>query len=197
MKEDTILNFCWPFKLDEVYTCAYLESAFSKEECEKIIKIGKNKKLIKGRTSEDKSTKRLRKSKITWLSHMDDMDWVFRRCTDIINDLNNKFFKFDLYGFNEGFQFTNYKAPDGKYGRHVDRGTHIPVRKLSVSIQLTDPSEYEGGDLYLYDEDKGMLMNKSQGTLILFPSFVLHEVTPITKGERNSLVAWITGPNFK
>jgi PKHD-type hydroxylase len=68
---------------------------------------------------------------------------------------------------------------------------------LSVSIQLTDPSEYEGGDLYLYDEDKGMLMNKSQGTLILFPSFVLHEVTPITKGERNSLVAWITGPNFK
>jgi PKHD-type hydroxylase len=60
------------------------------------------------------------------------------------------------------------------------------VRKLSVSIQLTDPKEYEGGELYLYDDDKGTLMDKKQGTLILFPSYVLHEVMPVIKGERNS-----------
>ena len=65
------------------------------------------------------------------------------------------------------------------------------VRKLSVSIQLTDPEEYEGGELYLYDGDKGTLMDKKQGTLILFPSYVLHEVMPVTKGERNSLVSGV------
>jgi PKHD-type hydroxylase len=57
----------------------------------------------------------------------------------------------------------------------------MPVRKLSISIQLTDPEKYEGGELYLYDNDKGNLMSKTQGTLIMFPSYVLHEVMPVTK----------------
>jgi PKHD-type hydroxylase len=73
----------------------------------------------------------------------------------------------------------------------------MAVRKLSISIQLTNPEEYEGGELYLYDEDKGTLMSKEQGTLIIFPSYVLHEVMPVTKGERNSLVTWVTGKQFK
>jgi len=75
----------------------------------------------------------------------------------------------------------------------------MPVRKLSISIQLTDPEEYEGGELKLYDGDdkEAQVMDKTQGTLIIFPSYVLHEVMPITKGTRNSLVTWITGKQFK
>ena len=111
--------------------------------------------------------------------------------------LNERFFGFDIFGINEGFQFTNYKAPGDKYGKHVDRSFDFIVRKLSVSIQLTDPKEYNGGELYLYDSDKGTLMDKKQGTLIIFPSYVLHEVMPVTKGERNSLVTWVTGNQFK
>jgi hypothetical protein len=49
------------------------------------------------------------------------MEWVFRRVTDIILNLNERFFGFDIFGLNEGFQFTNYKAPSDKYGKHVDR----------------------------------------------------------------------------
>jgi PKHD-type hydroxylase len=74
---------------------------------------------------------------------------------------------------------------------------NMPVRKLSISIQLTNPDEYEGGELYLYQSDKGELMDKTQGTLIMFPSYVLHEVMPVTKGTRNSLVTWVTGKQFK
>jgi PKHD-type hydroxylase len=96
------------------------------------------------------------------------MDWVFRRVTDITLSLNERFFKFDLFGLNEGFQFTNYEAPSGKYGKHVDRVINTPVRKLSISIQLTDSEEYKGGALYLYDDDKGTLMDKTQGTRIIF-----------------------------
>ena len=161
----------------------------------KIIKIAKDKGLIKG-TTRGKSD--ARQSKVCWLYASDDLDWAFRKITDIVLNLNDRFFQFDIFGLSEGFQFTNYKAPSGKYGKHVDRGFNTVIRKLSLSIQLTDPEEYEGGELKLYTGEKdGQIMDKSQGTLIIFPSYILHEVMPITKGERNSLVTWVTGKQFK
>jgi PKHD-type hydroxylase len=194
LHEPKFENSSWNFELDQTNLYAFWNNAFSKEECQTIINIAKNKGLIKGKTKEESD---VRDSKISWLYPIDKMDWVFRRVTDITLNLNERFFKFDLFGLNEGFQFTNYEAPSGKYGKHVDRGMNMSVRKLSISVQLTNPEEYEGGELYLYDDDKGTLMDKTQGTLILFPSYVLHEVIPVTKGERNSLVTWVTGKQFK
>jgi PKHD-type hydroxylase len=194
VKEPTFENSSWNFGLDQINLYAFWNNAFSKEECQKIINIAKDKGLIKGKT---KSESDVRDSKISWLYPIDGMDWVFRRITDITLNLNERFFQFDLFGINEGLQFTNYEAPSGKYGKHVDRGMSTPVRKLSISIQLTDPEEYEGGELNLYDGDKETLMDKTQGTLIIFPSYVLHEVMPVTKGTRNSLVTWVTGKQFK
>ena len=194
IKKPKFENSSWNFELDQVNFYAFCKNAFSKEECQTIINIAKDKGLIKG-TTGGKSD--VRDSKISWLYPIDNIDWVFRRVTDITLNLNERFFKFDLFGLNEGFQFTNYEAPSGKYGKHVDRAINMSVRKLSISIQLTNPEEYEGGELYLYDNDKGTVMDKEQGTLIIFPSYVLHEVMPVTKGERNSLVTWVTGKQFK
>jgi PKHD-type hydroxylase len=193
-KKNNNINSSWNLELDQVNLYAFWNNAFSKEECEKIINIAKDKDLIKGKT---KGEMNIRESKISWLLPSDDMDWVFRRVTGIIINLNERFFKFDIFGLNEGFQFTTYEAPSGKYGKHVDCSIDIPVRKLSISIQLTNPEEYEGGELYLYNSDKGTSMDKTQGTLIIFPSYVLHEVMPVTKGKRNSLVTWVTGKQFK
>jgi PKHD-type hydroxylase len=193
-KELKFKNSSWNFEVDQVNLYAFWNNAFSKEECQTIINIAKDKGLIKGKTRGESD---VRDSKISWLYPTDNLDWVFRRVTDITLNLNERFFKFDLFGLNEGFQFTNYEAPSGKYGKHVDRGINMAVRKLSISIQLTNPDEYEGGELYLYQGDKGDLMDKTQGTLIVFPSYILHEVMPVTKGERNSLVTWVTGKQFK
>jgi PKHD-type hydroxylase len=197
IKKPKFENSSWNFELDQVNLYAFCNNAFSKEECQIIINIAKNKGLIKGTIRGD--IEYVRDSKISWLYPVDGMDWVFRRVTDITLNLNERFFKFDLFGLNEGFQFTNYEAPSGKYGKHVDRGINIPVRKLSISIQLTNPDEYKGGELKLYDgdDDEAIVMDKTQGTLIIFPSYVLHEVMPVTKGERNSLVTWVTGKQFK
>jgi|TARA_R110002020_G_scaffold253266_1_gene467015 PKHD-type hydroxylase len=194
-------NPCWNFKLDHIQPYAFWENAFTKIECESIIKIAKKKGLTQGKsgaTLQDSiNNKDSRQSKICWLYASDDMDWVFRKVTDIVLSLNKQFFQFNLFGLSEGFQFTNYVAPSDKFKKHIDRNINFPVRKLSMSIQLTDPKKYEGGELVLYNNEKGDIVNKEQGTLILFPSFILHEVTPITKGERNSLVSWVTGDNFK
>lgn len=187
-------NPSWNFYLDKVNTYAYWEKVFTKEECEKIIKIAKKKGLIKGKTTMESD---VRKSQICWLYASDDLDWVFRKITDIVLNLNDRFFQFDLHGLNEGLQFTNYKAPSNKYGKHIDRAFNTIIRKLSLSIQLTDPKEYEGGELFLYESEEGTEMKKEQGTLLLFPSYILHEVKPVTKGERNSLVSWVTGKQFK
>ena len=199
LHEPKFENSSWNFELDQINLYAFWNNAFSKEECQTIINIAKDKGLIKGTTFNDDKIKNVRDSKISWLYPVDGMDWVFRRVTDIVLNLNERFFKFDLFGINEGFQFTNYEAPSGKYGKHVDRSINIPVRKLSISIQLTNPDEYEGGELKLYDGDdeEAIIMDKTQGTLIMFPSYVLHEVMPVTKGERNSLVTWVTGKQFK
>jgi len=197
IKQFTFENSSWNFELDQINLYAFWNNAFSKEECQKIINIAKDKGLVKGTTFNDYKKKDVRDSKISWLYPVDGIDWVFRRVTDITLNLNERFFKFDLFGLNEGFQFTNYEAPSGKYGKHVDRGMNMCVRKLSISIQLTNPKEYEGGELKLYDDEEETVMDKTQGTLIIFPSYVLHEVMPVTKGERNSLVTWITGKQFK
>jgi PKHD-type hydroxylase len=189
-----INNPSWNLYLDKVYDYAYWENAFTKEECKKIIKIAKDKGLSKGLTPNKED---IRLSDITWLYSTDDLEWAFRKITDIVLNLNSRFFKFDIFGLNEGLQFTNYKAPTGKYEKHIDRSLNNIVRKLSLSIQLTDPKKYEGGELILYQDEKGAEMKKEQGTLVLFPSYTLHEVKPVTKGERNSLVAWVTGKQFK
>ena len=189
-----INNPSWNFYLDKVNSYAYWEKAFTKEECNKIIKIAKDKGLIKGTTNNKSDA---RSSQISWLYSSDDLNWVFRRITDIVLNLNDRFFQFDLHGLNEGLQFTNYKAPSDKYDKHIDRSLDFTIRKLSLSIQLTNPKEYKGGELFLYEDEKGTEMKKEQGTLILFPSYILHEVKPITKGERNSLVSWVTGKQFK
>jgi PKHD-type hydroxylase len=195
IKEPKFDNSSWNFELDKVHLYAFWNNAFSKEECQTIINIAKDKVLVKGTTMGESD---VRDSKISWLYPVDKMEFVFRRVTDIVLNLNEKYFKFDLFGLNEGFQFTNYEAPSGKYGKHIDRAINTSVRKLSISIQLTNPEDYEGGELKLYDgEEEGTVMDKSQGTLIMFPSYVLHEVMPITKGERNSLVTWVTGKQFK
>ena len=189
-----VKNSCWNFELDKVHHYAFLENAFTKKECELIIGIAKKKGLSEGTTLGKTN---IRDSKISWLYPADDMEWVFAKVTDIVLNLNKQFFNFDLFGLNEGFQFTNYVAPSNKYGQHIDKAYNGLVRKLSLSVQLTEPKEYEGGELFLYEGKNGDEMNKEQGTLILFPSYVLHEVKPVTKGERNSLVSWVTGKQFK
>ena len=195
MKEKKIYfpSSSWNLESDPVHFYAYCNKAFSKKECSKIIDIANKKGLIQGTTYGKTDA---RKSQISWLYPVDDMKWVFQRVRDLALDINKKYFKFDIFGLNEGFQFTNYKAPSDKYKKHVDRGHNRPVRKLSITIQLTDPKKYEGGEFLLYDDHPGTIMDRDQGKLIIFPSYVLHEVKPVTKGERNSLVCWVTGKPF-
>jgi len=186
----------WTLQTDHVHNWAYEDSVFTPEECAKIIGIG-NQKLQDGKVYGGHVLKEVRDSQISWLSPEDDMDWVYRRVTDVVTTLNSKFFKFDLFGFVEGFQFTRYDAPSGHFDAHLDKSVNGRLRKLSITIQLSSPEDYEGGDLALYVDKNPDLAPKALGKLIAFPSYVLHEVLPVTKGTRYSLVTWVAGTPFR
>jgi len=190
--------FCtsWPFELDNRYNCAFYNDVFNKEECEKIVEIGKKYKLEKAPVYGN-NPKGFRNSEICWLYPNKELEFAYKRITDVIINLNKQFFGFDLQGISEPMQFTSYKSPGGNFGKHIDSGMGMLLRKLSASIQLSNPDDYEGGEVNLYLNEDPETMTKEQGSLVLFPSFVMHEVKPVTKGERNSLVVWVTGPKFK
>lgn len=190
-------NSSWAFQIDRTHDWAFINNVFTPEECKKIIEIGESKLLKKAKVNINNDLSDIRNSEISWLYSVDDMDWAFRRVTEAINHLNNNFFNFDLFGFVEGFQFTKYKGPSGFYGLHMDKMFDGTIRKLSLTIELSDPQSFKGGDLVLQVGKEPNVMEKQQGKLVAFPSYILHEVKPVTKGTRYSLVSWITGNPYK
>jgi PKHD-type hydroxylase len=109
--------------------------------------------------------------------------------------LNKEFYSFDLYGLVEAFQYTVYDDQEGgHYGWHVDLGGNdVEPRKISISLQLTDPERYKGCELEVEAGNGCYVAERARGTLIAFPSYVLHRVTPIESGVRKSLVIWVSG----
>lgn len=141
--------------------------------------------------------KNVRRSQVSWMSNTPDTVWVFERLADVASKLNAQFFRFDLTGFGELLQLTNYdQSEHGMYGWHQDYNAKIS-RKLSLVLQLTDPSQYEGGNLQIMTGGEPENVRKQRGLIAAFPSYVLHQVTPVTQGNRQSLVAWVSGPAFK
>jgi PKHD-type hydroxylase len=139
----------------------------------------------------------IRRSQVSWLSNTPETRWVFEKLGFIASRLNANHFGFDLTGFGESLQLTHYdQSENGMYGWHQDYNAGVS-RKLSLVLQLSDPSEYEGGNLQLKTESEPLTVKKQRGLVIAFPSYVLHQVTPVIQGNRQSLVAWVSGPQFK
>jgi PKHD-type hydroxylase len=170
-----------------------VDNIFTPEQCAQIIDLG-NTKLQPATTLGLNND--WRKSQVAWL-YATDIEFAFRQMTGAILTVNERFFKFDLFGLAEGLQFTRYDAPTDHYGMHADKIYNNVVRKLSVTIQLSNPEDYEGGELVLHQGKDPVVMPKELGKMIVFPSWALHEVRPVTKGTRYSLVAWVTGKPFK
>jgi PKHD-type hydroxylase len=175
-------------------------AGFTDEEINKIISIGDNLTIRNATVGGDGDLNtNIRSSKTGWIGLTPDTNFIYDRIGYIARQLNGQFFDLDLWGFVEDIQYTIYDSKDDHYTWHLDRGgkTSNTPRKLSIVLQLSDPSEYEGGDLEIFDRATPTKVDKQKGLIAAFPSFVLHRVTPVTKGVRKTLVVWLTGPRFK
>jgi PKHD-type hydroxylase len=141
----------------------------------------------------------LRKSKVFWIPKVKQNDWIYTRVLNLVAEANDKFFHFDISDISEHIQFTRYDDGE-KYDWHVDFGGELQaLRKLSLVVQLSDSCEYEGGELQFGNstDDKLEVADKNKGCTVIFPSYMRHRATEVTKGTRCSLVVWISGPPFR
>jgi predicted 2-oxoglutarate/Fe(II)-dependent dioxygenase YbiX len=184
---------------------AYLTKVFSDEEINLIEEIGEKEKKIKANIDSDENSvvnEKIRKSTISWIKQTYENLWIFQRIEDSIKYLNDRFYNYSLDSYSE-IQYTCYDAKKSHYDWHTDidyNSLSGSTRKLSVSILLSNIKDYEGGDFQYYKgglRDHESITEQEKGNMIVFPSFLLHRVTPVTKGVRKSLVVWMEGPHFK
>ena len=198
------------------------KKAISNHLCDEIVKYANLKNFEKDTVGSPKkelnleeyqnNLKQIRDSNVVWLNEQ----WVHNEIIPYVTQANiNANWNFELNGF-ESLQFTKYDVGQF-YDWHPDQFEPVneednpkkTIRKLSVSVLLSDEKDYEGGDLQFRDQVDGInrdpfistkistVEEKSRGTVIVFPSFMWHRVTPVTKGSRYSLVMWNTGYPFR
>ena len=138
----------------------------------------------------------LRRSQVMWIKPGTN-DWIYDKLTGAIQQINLNRYKFDITGFQTELQLANYEG-EGFFEWHMDFGAgDISNRKLSITVQLSAPGEYEGGELQFMINQNIVSAPKEKGTAIIFPSFALHRVTKVTSGSRKSIVGWIAGPPYR
>ena len=188
----------------------YFKKAISIQTCKKILKAGR-KKIINTAYVTEKSVLDIKKRncKLAWINDK----WIYDIINPFIHAANKKAGWNFQWDWNESCQFTIYEK-DHYYGWHIDQTKPVKqanknmngkIRKLSLTLQLTNKEEYEGGDFQFkwIDNSKKGLLNvitvddaKEIGTIIIFPSFIYHQILPIIKGKRESLVNWSLGQAF-
>jgi len=146
----------------------------------------------------DETAYSIRNSQIKWINPTDDSQWLYDKIINMVVEANASMWGFNLYSVVDSIQYTKYSEGGGHYDWHMDIGPgSISHRKVSITTQLSDPSEYEGGDLELWYGGEIIKIPKNKGLTVIFPSFTMHRVTPITKGTRKSLVLWVGGEHYK
>lgn len=178
------------------------ENGFSKEEIDKIVAAGELSAFNKGQigTAQGATTDMsIRDTDIVWIEQNDSNGWIYEKISAAGARVNYDKFQFDLTHF-QPLQYGKYKV-GGHYTWHYDSGPDMPEhRKLSIVLGLSDPDSYEGGELQINahgDQNKPHSLKIKRGDLVVFPSYIGHRVSPVTAGERMTLVGWAVGPKFK
>jgi predicted 2-oxoglutarate/Fe(II)-dependent dioxygenase YbiX len=154
--------------------------------------------LAEGKLGPGNSNAEIRRSQVVMLGNESKYDWIYERLWAAAQECNRRFFCVDIAGVEANVQLARYDSGDrGFYDWHTDFAGLRPLRKLSISIQLSRPEDYDGGDLELLFGTAPQRLDRARGAFLAFPSFMLHRVTPVTRGTRWSLVAWILGTRWR
>jgi PKHD-type hydroxylase len=170
--------------------CIGFCGVFSPAELQKIRALGERKTLRRAGVNSGPAS--MRKCSVAWLSE----PWLKARLWEVVQLINSTHYHFELEGLKEPLQYTVYK-PGEFYGWHIDKGPTRDFRKLSLTVQLSAPDEYEGGDFEIMQGGNPETLPREQGGVLAFPSWTLHQVQPVTKGVRRALVVWSHGPEFR
>ena len=185
------------------YVATTTQPIFSPQQCQMIVDAGHQQKpekaLVGGGPKGAHDTKK-RVTTISWIPFA-KMPEMYKQIENQLSIVNLNHFGFDGVTLTEPAQFTEYPK-GGFYDWHMDLNAfgqdgQNPIRKISMTLLLSDPSEFTGGDLLFADAGQQEPLSLKQGQAIFFASFLRHKVAPVKKGIRKSLVMWFGGPPFK
>lgn len=182
---------------------AVWQGLFSTTELDALTRLGDGLALENAELSGGgRGYENIRSTKVAWVPRTPQTDIVYQRMEAAVLELNARFFRFDLSGL-AIFQYARYGGPEGghfdwhkDYGRDPTDPSQEP-RKLTLSLQLSDASNYKGCELQIRAGNLIDTAPTERGTLVGFPANVLHRVTPIESGVRRALVIWAVGPEFR
>tara|TARA_R110000772_G_scaffold19907_1_gene55318 strand:+ start:416 stop:997 length:582 start_codon:yes stop_codon:yes gene_type:complete len=177
----------------------WFKDGFSKEELNKIYKDVAQLPFEKATTFAD-SDNSVRSSAVKWIPMNQNWDWLYKKLMDLASTANDTLWDFDLVSAPELIQYTEYYDVDGgHYDWHQDIGPGIGShRKVSITVQLSEDDEYEGGDLEIWRGANSIeKAQRGAGVVVIFPSYLMHKVTKVTKGTRRSFVLWVGGAHYK
>ena len=171
---------------------------FTKEECHKLISTLENSYPSPARVGGGaKPEREIRSAEVYDIGYEERFKWLYDKIGFITSVANSGHFNYEIAGVTHGLQLLKYDASEdvpGHYKWHTDAGPGTFCRrKISLVVQLSDPSDYEGCELEVMEGASTLIAPKEQGTVCMFPSYTPHRVTPIEKGIRYSLVIWVEG----
>ena len=178
----------------------WFQHGFSEDDVNRVLSVAQSfpyqEAVTLGSVGVDES---IRKSQIKWLHSANPAThWLYDKLMDLAQIGNRELWNFELLSTIDSIQFTEYREGGGHYDYHLDIGSgSASLRKLSIVVQLSDPSEYEGGDFQILRGKSPENLPKNKGAVLLFPSYLMHRVTPVTKGLRRSLVIWVGGTHYR
>ena len=181
------------------YVVETIEPIFTAKLCKEIIDLSSTLKKEQGKIGfqDVRATdKKVKQSTVSWIP-FNKMQPMYDDLIYLIQKINRNHFGFSNIQITEKAQVSEYSKGQF-YHWHtdnpIDMDTEPPVRKLSMTLLLNDPSEFEGGNLEIAGKK---MSHMKQGYAAIFASFLQHRVTPVTKGVRKSLVVWFNGEPFK
>jgi PKHD-type hydroxylase len=178
----------------------WFKNGFDKTELDRIYTSLDNVPFEEATVLSGKSEKDIRSSRVKWIPKNKDWSWLYEKLMDMAQEANNSLWGFDLISVDENIQYTEYLAEDGgHYTWHQDIGPDsASKRKVSITVQLSEPDEYEGGDLEMWSGGSNITrVERGAGVVFIFPSYMMHRVTQVTKGKRRSFVLWIGGQHYR
>jgi PKHD-type hydroxylase len=181
----------------------WYQEGFSKEELQKIYKdvatLPFQEATLIG-NADPEAIKKIRSSSIKWIPKTPQWNWLYEKLMSLAVQANDTLWHFDLISAPELIQYTEYyDNADGHYDWHQDIGPGNPsLRKVSITVQLSDSDEYEGGDLEMWQGGTAIqVAPRGAGVTFIFPSYMMHRVTKVTKGTRRSFVLWVGGQHYR
>ena len=166
-------------QLNDYYS---FKDSFSAEECNKIIR------------SFDEGDKRKQ------FTHEGENEWIYQKISNMAIEANKVMWKFNIVGIMEPISYARYDTKDSEAAR-VDIGTNFydsfrQDRKISFLTQLSEETSYEGGEFLLHNHGTPAYLPRERGVTLMFPSWLLNGITPVTRESKRTLYGWVSGSPF-